>query len=60
MKKKSKTIIREFLANQINYYGKTIDAFIIGTSYMIRTGKQRTGQKRKDTLVLKLRPGKVL
>lgn len=60
MKKKSKSMISEFLANQINYYGKTIDAFIIGTSYMIRPGKEKPGQKRKDTLVLKLRPGKVI
>jgi hypothetical protein len=60
MNNKNKSMISEFLANQINYYGKTIDAFIIGTSYRIRPGKQKPGPKRKDTLVLKLRPDKVL
>lgn len=61
MKKKNTTLITDYLVNQVNYYGHAFDAFIIGTTFMIKPEKEGSERKnKKELVVLKLRPGKVL
>lgn len=60
MKKKKNSMISEIIANQVSFYGKSFDAFIIGTSIMGKPEKDETGNKIKSPAILKIRPEKVL